>query len=390
MKKYVFTNISDSLKLSEIEKIVNAKPNVAISPVQKSLNTVCIDAYYTDTQPKGVIVNLPLFDGKYITLEPKDFVTINAITDKQCNFYDKIVNTFTNNKTYKILNCETSSESNTDDTPSGDGTETQLFSFDLKNGQIDSKGYATGALSTNISLKKGSIYKAVATYDNTPYEMYGQVIEVDNGDGTKTPALYLNGASSHVVPNMYVYKNYWKSVKPENESAVADPTEIVFTKYDFVAQNEPYIINIPTDLEHTFKDGYKPMGIGTVEGKLNLTAGTEYDLGTIMFNIMGASMYRDTQPVTATKGIPLWSVDQSDIDENKYTYVRAEGVFIIDSCAISLIGTEEPALKYTHDDTKYSFIIGVAEGSTPIDGVDLGTDYIVPAIIKLSEAGSEV
>ena len=91
MKKYVFTNISDSLKLSEIEKIVNANPNVAISPVQKSLNTVCIDAYYTDTQPKGVIVNLPLFDGKYITLEPKDFVTINAVTDKQCNFYDKIV-----------------------------------------------------------------------------------------------------------------------------------------------------------------------------------------------------------------------------------------------------------------------------------------------------------
>ena len=381
MKKYVFTNISDSLKLSEIEKIVNAKPNVAISPVQKSLNTVCIDAYYTDTQPKGVIVNLPLFDGKYITLEPKDFVTINAITDKQCNFYDKIVNTFTNSKTYKILNCETSSESNPGGTPSGDDTETESFSFDLKDGQIDSKGYATGALSTNISLKKGSIYKAVATYDNTPYEMYGQVIEVDNGDGTKTPALYLNGASSHVVPNIYVYKNYWKSVEPEDESAIADPIEIVFTKYDFVAQNEPYIepyiINIPTDVERVFMDGYKPMAIGTVEGKLNLTAGTEYDLGTVAIG------YRETQSVTATKGIPLWSVDSSDIDENKYTYVRAEGVFIIDSCAISVVGTEEPALKYTHDDTKYSFIIGVS-----IDDVDLGKDCIWPVIIKLSEAQS--
>ena len=43
-------------------------------------------------------------------------------------------------------------------------------------------------------------------------------------------------------------------------------------------------------------------------------------------------------------------------------------------------------MKYTHDDTKYSFIIGVVEGSTPIDGVDLGKDYIGPAIIKLSKS----
>ena len=387
MKKYVFTNISDSLKLSEIEKIVNAKPNVAISPVQKSLNTVCIDAYYTDTQPKGVIVNLPLFDGKYITLEPKDFVTINAITDKQCNFYDKIVNTFTNSKTYKILNCETSSESNPDDTPSGDDTETQSFSFDLKDGQIDSKGYATGTLSTNISLKKGSIYKAVATYENTPYEMYGQVIEVDNGDGTKTPALYLNGASSHVVPNMYVYKNYWKSVEPEDESAIADPTEIVFTKYDFVAQNEPYIINTATDTENILKQGSMLFYIGTVEGKLNLTADTEYNLDVIGFSIKEASIYPDTRTGTATKDVPIWSVDSSNIDENKYTYVRTDGVWIIDSCTISVTG--ESALKYTHDDTKYSFIVGAGDYKFT-NGVDLGTDYKQPIIIKLSEAGSEV
>ena len=382
MKKYVFTNISDSLKLSEIEKIVNAKPNVAISPVQKSLNTVCIDAYYTDTQPKGVIVNLPLFDGKYITLEPKDFVTINAITDKQCNFYDKIVNTFTNSKTYKILNCETSSESNPDDTPSGDDTETQSFSFDLKNGQLDSERYATGTLTANISLKKGSIYKAVATYENTPYEMYGQVIEVDNGDGTKTPALYLNGASSHVVPNIYVYKNYWKSVEPEDESAIADPTEIVFTKYDFAAQNEPYIINTATDTEHILKSGYKTIYTGTVKEKLNLTTDTEYKLDIIGFNIKTASIDSNTVTVSATKDIPMLSVDSSDIDENKYINVKTSGISIVDSCTISI--TEESALKYTRDDTKDSFVIGAGDYNFT-NGVDLGVDYKQPIIIKLSE-----
>lgn len=382
MKKYAFTNISDSLKLSEIEKIVDAGLNVAISPVQKLLNTVCVDAYYTDTQPKGVIVNLPLFDGKYITLEPKDFVTINAITDKQCNFYDKIVNTFTNNKTYKILNCETSSESNPDDTPSGDDTETQSFSFDLKNGQLDSERYATGALSTNISLKKGSIYKAVATYENTSYEMYGQVIEVDNGDGTKTPALYLNGASSHVVPNMYVYKNYWKSVEPEDESAIADPTEIVFTKYDFAAQNEPYIINTATDTEQILKSGYRIMYIGSIKEKLNLAVGTEYKLDTIGFDIKTASISSNSVTVTATKDIPALSVDSSDIDENKYINVQTSGISIVDSCTIST--TEESALKYTHDDTKDSFVI-TAEDYNFTNGVNLGTDYKQPIIIKLSE-----
>lgn len=382
MKKYVFTNISDNLKLSEIEKIVNAKPNVAISPVQKSLNTVCIDAYYTDTQPKGVIVNLPLFDGKYITLEPKDFVTINAVTDKQCNFYDKIVNTFTNSKTYKILNCETSSESNPDDTPSGDDTETQSFSFDLKNGQLDSERYATGTLTANISLKKGSIYKAVATYENTPYEMYGQVIEVDNGDGTKTPALYLNGASSHVVPNMYVYKNYWKSVEPEDESAIADPTEIVFTKYDFVAQNEPYIINTATDTEHILKSGYRYIYTGTVKEKLNLTADTEYKLDIIGFDIKTASISSNSVTVTATKDIPMLSVDSSDIDENKYINVKTSGISIVDSCTISV--TEESALKYTHDGTKDSFVISAGDYNFT-NGVELGADYKQPIIIKLSE-----
>lgn len=382
MKKYVFTNISDSLKLSEIEKIVDAGPNVAISPVQKSLNTVCIDAYYTDTQPKGVIVNLPLFDGKYITLEPKDFVTINAVTDKQCNFYDEIINTFTNSKTYKILNCETSSEPNPDDTPSGDDTETQSFSFDLKDGQIDSEGYATGTLATNISLKKGSIYKAVATYENTPYEMYGQVIEVDNEDGTKTPALYLNGASSHIAPNMYVYKNYWKSVEPEDASTIADPTEIVFTKYDFATQNEPYIINTATDTEQILKSGYKFMYIGSIKEKLNLVAGTEYKLDIIGFDIKTASISSNSVTVTATKDIPTLSVDSSDIDENKYINVKTSGVSIVDSCTIS--ATEESALKYTHDDTKDSFVIGAGDYEFT-NGVNLGTDYKQPIIIKLSE-----
>lgn len=382
MKKYVFTNISDSLKLSEIEKIVNAGPNVTISPVQKSLNTVCIDAYYTDTQPKGVIVNLPLFDGKYIALEPKDFVTINAITDKQCNFYDEIVNTFTNNKTYKLLNCEITNESNPDDTPDEDDTETQSFSFDLKDGQIDSEGYATGTLATNISLKKGSIYKVVATYDNAPHEMYGQVIEVDGKDGSKTPALYLNGASSHIAPNIYVYKNYWKSVEPEDASAIEDPTEIVFTKYDFVTQNEPYIVNTDTDTEQILKSGNKVIYTGTVKEKLNLVAGTEYKLDLVAFNINTASIDSNSATITATKDIPMLSVDSSDIDENKYINIKTEGMTIVDSCTINV--TEESTLKYTHDDTKDSFVIGAGDYELT-NGVNLGADYKQPIIVKLSE-----
>ena len=73
-----------------------------------------------------------------------------------------------------------------------------------------------------------------------------------------------------------------------------------------------------------------------------------------------------------------------NIDENKYTYVRTDGVWIIDSCTISVTG--ESALKYTHDDTKYSFIVGAVDHKFT-NGVDLGTDYIAPVIIKLSESG---
>ena len=122
--------------------------------------------------------------------------------------------------------------------------------------------------------------------------------------------------------------------------------------------------------------------IGTVGGKLNLTADTEYNLDVIGFSIKEASIYPDTRTGTATKDVPIWSVDSSNIDENKYTYVRTDGVWIIDSCTISVTG--ESALKYTHDDTKYSFIVGAGDYKFT-NGVDLGTDYKQPIIIKLSE-----
>ena len=78
----------------------------------------------------------------------------------------------------------------------------------------------------------------------------------------------------------------------------------------------------------------------------------------------------------------MLSVDSSDIDENKYINIKTEGMTIVDSCTINV--TEESTLKYTHDDTKDSFVIGAGDYELT-NGVNLGADYKQPIIVKLSE-----
>lgn len=95
MKKFTFTNISNQLKISEVAKINNPKPNIKINPVLEVLNDTSINMHYTDSLLKigplnGVPYKLVLYSGDYITLQPSESITVEASNEEMEQFYFNI------------------------------------------------------------------------------------------------------------------------------------------------------------------------------------------------------------------------------------------------------------------------------------------------------------